>query len=307
MKRIKHYLILTITILLLDPFSAYSQYKPLLIDNSQWYLYHFFEGSCNETYAVIGDTVAFGKTYKIVAANPWCNWNAYKKVLLREDTLGKKVFYVSDPIHNSTEEILYDFGLMPGDTLYSINGIIVLDSITHTLYDFGMHPEVNIFPLNVFYAHCVPQIYFVPHVIWIEGIGSLKGLFEPGEAWGQGVYGGSLLCHYNGNGFRDFHFIDNWEPTPCNGPYMGIPEFEKKELISIFPNPSKDKILIKIEKEHFVVNTEMKLLSCYGQTIIHQQLYQGETEINISNLSSGVYFINVRNDKIERTLKILKE
>ena len=301
----KNIILISIILILIlsNPFSGHSQYQPLLINNTQWYLFHYFEGGCNETYTIRCDTFTFGKTYRIVEANPWCGWNAPKTVLLREDTNKRKVFYIYDPIHDSTEQLLYDFGLSVGDTFTSNNGTIVLDSVSNILHNYGMPTEVNISSLKVFYSHCIPQIYTEPWVIWIEGIGSLKGLFEPCAVWGQGVYGGSLLCHFNRMGFRDFHYTFNGEPAPCTGD--GIAEFGKNNSVKVSPNPFSTSTQISFGKTY--QSLDLSLIDLQGKTI-QQKSYHDCNKINLdrTGIANGFYFLRVSLDgKFVETKKIV--
>ena len=68
---------------------------------------------------------------------------------------------------------------------------------------------------------------------------------------------------------------------------------EKNEAITIYPNPSKNKITI----ENFDENFGIKVLNSLGQQVLVFSNVNNSITINIKNLTSGIYFIQVSNAK----------
>jgi hypothetical protein len=85
----------------------------------------------------------------------------------------------------------------------------------------------------------------------------------------------------------------------------GLSENEQLEKnLFIYPNPSKDKINIKIN----VIETEqfyIKLTDVLGKEIIHDKL---KAELDISTLENGIYFLSFhKNNQLLVTKKVVKQ
>lgn len=80
---------------------------------------------------------------------------------------------------------------------------------------------------------------------------------------------------------------------------LGINEFEEQKTVSIYPNPTTQYIqLTNIEtQEEFII------YDVNGREVL-KGLYQPHTQINVSDLESGLYFIKLKSDK--NVLKFLK-
>jgi hypothetical protein len=84
-----------------------------------------------------------------------------------------------------------------------------------------------------------------------------------------------------------------------------IKQNNKKSIFSVFPNPIKNKITIEIlpiEKESILI-----ICNINGQELIRQNLTQTETQLDINNLTSGIYFVKLITDKTVEVRKIIKE
>jgi len=80
---------------------------------------------------------------------------------------------------------------------------------------------------------------------------------------------------------------------------------ENKQLIIVYPNPAKNTLIIKtfgnLKDVHFT------FLNINGQEIMKQQIKENETEIDISKLTSGVYFVKLVKDMNAEVKKIIIE
>lgn len=72
--------------------------------------------------------------------------------------------------------------------------------------------------------------------------------------------------------------------------------------IHIFPNPVNDKFTIQSLQKAII-----EIYNIQGQIIIQQQLKQGKTIIDISELAKGVYILRVNNNEKAEVTKIVKE
>lgn len=71
--------------------------------------------------------------------------------------------------------------------------------------------------------------------------------------------------------------------------------------ISIYPNPTKNKVFIETFS-----NVTYNLKNIQGQLMFTGNLAMGMNEIDISNLTNGMYFINLKSESGRLTQKILK-
>ena len=85
-----------------------------------------------------------------------------------------------------------------------------------------------------------------------------------------------------------------------------ITENKNEFDIKCFPNPTSDKITITCS-ENFNTNFGLTLVNLQGKTV-----YQTSTnsimpyEIDLTNLSNGVYFLNVISNEKHQTFKVIK-
>ena len=85
---------------------------------------------------------------------------------------------------------------------------------------------------------------------------------------------------------------------------------ELKDLkfeIIVFPNPTKDFVLLKIPIENFT-GLQYKIYDIHGKLLQNKILKENETEISFANFSPSTYFIKVSDgNKVLKTFKIVKQ
>jgi len=87
---------------------------------------------------------------------------------------------------------------------------------------------------------------------------------------------------------------------------QGIAEIKKtNNIISLYPNPANT--LVTIETNTFIKESTVSIFNINGQELITQPIAGKKTQINISKLESGVYFIKVANENGVCVKKIIKE
>ena len=138
-----------------------------------------------EGYTTIGEN-----EYMNVYQKDTSTTNEYELIgYMREEDNGKVYFY-----DNDKEYLLYDFGMEVGDSIkiywqqcYECETYIRLDSITEEEIGGAMrkcyHTSSNEFG------------FWGAPVVWVEGIGSLDGLFYPESMTAPGGYITTLLCY----------------------------------------------------------------------------------------------------------------
>jgi hypothetical protein len=73
----------------------------------------------------------------------------------------------------------------------------------------------------------------------------------------------------------------------------------------IYPNPSKDKTTISSPLK--TGNTQLSIFNVSGEKVMEMKLTYTETQIDISTLPRGVYFVRLQNEKMVEVGKMVKE
>ena len=80
---------------------------------------------------------------------------------------------------------------------------------------------------------------------------------------------------------------------------LAVKEIDQRILFSVYPNPSHDIIHIQTEEKILEIN----IYTPFGQKVIHQS--NQSKQINISELSRGMYLLELVSDKQRSIQKIL--
>ncbi len=122
------------------------------------------------------------------------------------------------------------------------------------------------------------------------------GMFS--SAYGFGGYqvlaNGTLISGINGGNFtsvdtRKFGVNTN----------LGVEDFAN-ELVKFYPNPSNGLITISLPQIAKITISDLS-----GKVVYTSTLNDGESTINLNNLSSGIYLINFVGDSLNKTDKII--
>ncbi len=205
-------------------------------------------------------------------------------------------FFAQNDFH-----LLYDFGANAGDTIIldyfpTYDGTylkMIIDS-TGTIMVSNQERKIQ-------YITCGDGIVieFGNHVI--EGIGNTSFMFPLLD----GSRDGPLRCYQDNDTdlfLSLFHPYNGWSHQGCEEIITGIKDTKSNENISIYPNPAKNNISIKnIDRE-----TTFKILNINGDIIIHGIISESN-EINIEDLSKGIYLIELENENMVVVRKIIKK
>jgi hypothetical protein len=87
---------------------------------------------------------------------------------------------------------------------------------------------------------------------------------------------------------------------------VGIKETTLNISLSVFPNPTSDFLTLKVE-DYNNETLSFNLLDEQGKLILSEQITNQETQVAMSTLARGSYFINiVQTNKKIQTFKIIK-
>ncbi|MFA7301963.1 MAG: T9SS type A sorting domain-containing protein [Candidatus Shapirobacteria bacterium] len=302
-----NYLLLLIVVC---SFTTYGQeYHRLLNESTYWdiagaemgYICSGFSDNSPSRYSFSGDTIIQGKTYAKAyyrdlrpigyTAPPNCPpfyVDTVKTLLtsyfLREDTTERKVWMYS--AYNGEEELLFDFSLQQGDTLY--HELIVASTIIDTVY-------------NIITSDGVVRKKFIitPSLgesYYIEGIGGVAGLFHrPYQYFESGTW---LMCVKDSNDNSIFDVNGS-----CYDFITNVPVTNFKNKVDIYPNPVSKLVTI----ETILENSALKIYNQMGQEIFTKE-FSRQITIDLSEYTAGIYLINIlKNNEIVHSEKIIKK
>ena len=89
-----------------------------------------------------------------------------------------------------------------------------------------------------------------------------------------------------------------------NGVTVGIKEPNLDEQMKIYPNPASDIITLEIDKGN---NTDLtlKIYNLLGILVKSEIVKQSKQQININDLSNGIYMVEIREKELTRKQKII--
>ncbi len=185
----------------------------------------------------------------------------------------------------TSERLVYDFSLLPGDTMISFGeNYICIDTSSIILQNGCSHKTLTI--LVPYFGNCIQ--------FWVEGVGSMGvPLYEP--YWGCGYTfenGYNLSCFY----YKGKHLFE-WGENPyfdgCIGSNVGIEEHITGSRFAITPNPVVSESYLSC---HLPWNTlfDYQILDVNGR-IIQQAMGVKPDELIIqkSNFSTGIYLLRL--------------
>lgn len=114
---------------------------------------------------------------------------------------------------------------------------------------------------------------------------------------GQAIPSGSF-AYFEDDYPCQYTFGSLWTaPLPCGT--TGISDVSKNTLLSVYPNPTRSMLNIDV-----TTDINIKIVNLLGETVIPQQVKKGNNSIDVSNLSTGAYFIQTENGS---TVKFVKQ
>lgn len=267
-----------------------------------------------EKFAINGeDTVINQLSYKKL----YLFYNSYFDIIsstyiggIREEN--KRIYYLGDTVHrykpmsnlyNFQEILLYDFSLSIGDTLPSaecgditpsnfLGCPIIVTNIDTVLYGNTYRKEFS---------------FNMPWVKWVEGIGSIgigqSGLlFYNGDILAKSPWQVSTLICFKQND-TIVYFNSNY--PDCMPVNISQKMIEKINVL-LFPNPANDKLYVEL-KENNNYDFSIIIYNLLGQIVKLEKLNQIENELNISNLTKGIYNVRIINKNEIANFKVIKE
>lgn len=247
-----------------------------------------------QSYQFMNDTTSWnGKTYQTLygtTSNPeQGNWNEDFWYGYREDNM--KVY--KSEIYSDVEELIYDFSLTVGDSVY-------VDSVYYS-YNFTHVISVDSVLINGSFRKRIQ--FDDPPEVWIEGMGSLQSPFNPIRWCMQMGAETLLLCVNDSTG----NLYMNPEYNNC---YLDTTITHQKEYgsgcseVIIRSNPMHESAVIYTgtNKTEF---TSYNLYNSSGLLVREEMIRNVEFTLYRRNLPAGIYLLQLIGSNQIRNLRII--
>jgi aminopeptidase N len=92
-----------------------------------------------------------------------------------------------------------------------------------------------------------------------------------------------------------------------NDIHIGITENITNSSFDVFPNPAKEKITLTLKQGNKIKNAKISVFNVQGQLVMQQQITEEKTEIDISRLAKGNYYIQLTAGDQKEVTKFVKD
>ncbi len=130
----------------------------------------------------------------------------------------------------------------------------------------------------------------------------LNSLPSNGRKGGMYFNNNSTLFYTTGITQNNIRLKETWK---CYNP-ASLNEISNPFNVRLYPNPASENIAIEIQNFNQEKNAHYQLINNIGQEILSEDVYQESTQINISSLTKGIYFINYSSSSYFKTIKFIK-
>ncbi|MDR2775675.1 MAG: T9SS type A sorting domain-containing protein [Tannerella sp.] len=285
-------------IVLSIPASA-QEYIPMLKEGNQWNVMYAgsIEGikpiwSKTYIYRLSGDTVIEGKIYlSIIQSTDKLQETWHTAGFLREDTDSMKVYFRENSNQPGQEGVLYDFSAAVGDTVVTILGKPTYNIVTG-IDSVEIEGEYH---KHMFLSSILVEDEFPKFLNeWIEGIGHIQGLLRKNVP--PPCDPGSRLLAFKQNGETVYN------------PYSYDTDFIWWAVASE-PVETASPVTLSVAGRTLHVagaagSYSVDVFSVDGKHLLHRKNGDGETDVQLSALPSGIYVVRVVSDKYNVSSKI---
>lgn len=246
--------------------------------------------------------------------------------MFSNDTLNKKVYFVptwslAPNFTPSNTNLIFDSNKNIGDVMSVFSGgdpsapvlNYQINSIDSVLLGTKYHKRFV--GTTTFWQNYSPtRAYF------IEGVGASAGVFN--SAFNSLYNQSSKLACFSGTNFSKYYIGQNsWNvgvPTYPSGLgditvcFISLPSAinknsDNEQTINIYPIPAKDKITLEFDNKK-AEEFNLTISNSLGQKINSSaRTINSRTEIDLSELPAGIYYLKIQNDSWQKTFKIIKD
>jgi hypothetical protein len=108
------------------------------------------------------------------------------------------------------------------------------------------------------------------------------------------------------NSFLSYNILGDYQ-SDCFEVNVGINDQDQynRKFFTVYPNPANDQITIELSK--LERDPHLTIFNVNGRKVIERKIVENETQIDISALQRGVYFVRLQNEKTIEVGKMVKE
>lgn len=148
----------------------------------------------------------------------------------------------------------------------------------------------NTFPFTDSCTNLFPGIMYMNHMDY--SLDDCRSIFT----WGQSARMDATLFNQR---------VSLLTSQGCQPGVLTLNDFETKE-IKLYPNPTSSKVFFDNTSAKF---NELTIQNYLGQVVnkVNFIEFQANQEIDLSNFSTGVYILNFKSEKLNKSIKIVKQ
>ncbi|MHB8260282.1 MAG: T9SS type A sorting domain-containing protein [Bacteroidia bacterium] len=290
-------------------------------------------GTCNSggIWYAKKDSIYKGKAYKKVTSSYYYYYSPTFQGLIREDTILRKVYFI--PYCDTTEDLLYDFSLLQGDTIsYSFpnsccglmtSGVFTVDSI-RIRNDYRNYYHKH-FYLRNHAAHdstleMIEGVGNVSHPLFLYYYFGQQSMLWTANNCIAGNFDATLSCKSD-NGTRVYFnsciymaalsslgscFVG--DSCQYGSGCGGIAQYASKEQVSIYPNPANEMINVGVPSGSLKIineNTTLQITDMLGSIHSTFKIHNSPFQISVADLSEGVYQLTIHNSSFIITKRLV--
>jgi hypothetical protein len=283
-------------------------YHPFPDSNATWASTYddINPGYSYDRFYLDGDTIMEGRIYNKVYN--FINWNQRNFVGgIRQDTTEKRVYAklssylyplypaTVPPFQDTSDCLLYDFNLQIGDSIkipstYWFYGYLYVNNIDSTEIE-GNYRKYWVLNSNL---HPWENSY------WIEGIGSLNGLFWPHYDREFSIC--NLECMT-----QDSVQLYVWDGvTYCPYYANSIRKNNLRSKVKVYPNPILNYLNVDLS-DYEIRNAKYIIFDFVGKVIISKRKFlNANPQLDLTSLLDGIYIIQIEIENQFYNYKFIK-
>jgi hypothetical protein len=89
--------------------------------------------------------------------------------------------------------------------------------------------------------------------------------------------------------------------------FVGIKENTQNNQLHLYPNPATNTLTLNLSQLQKLQNATVSIYDIQGKQLLHQNIVEAQTQIDISSFAKGIYIVKVQTDKETLQSKFVKE
>ena len=252
------------------------------------------------------DTIIDNELYSVVKSYG----HAYERIFMKQDSL--KVYYFLDGKKN----LFFDFSSKIGDTIQldfmygsynnshviSNRSVLIQDIFFKKNYAIDVNDSVRSFKVLLGLTDDFPSLIISEKLLNASPDYSLVSLSISGSL----AYTNYLRC-YISDGFT-FHSSARYNSErTCDYQNVLVNEISAIESIKVYPNPANSSLFIENENQSKLDG--ISIYNALGEQVFQQKLADTQRlyQMDICEIPSGIYFLQLHNEDSKKTLKFCKQ